>query len=229
MIIEINALIYHIAKIIKVLPWYFNMYPMPAITLMDIINIESSLGEKIFSCYNKACVIARISNTCRVFNKIIREEMTKRQDEYFIVDLPKIIEKSVKKFTYINLGFKSKNNISKVEKEYVGYYINSSNMDKDTFESEYEAEINAFDKKINNSNYYDNILQQMIKQFKHYVVLSNNYMWQGFFGDFYRTIMIYYYVFIKCVLKYKLVKKDFEGEEHHITMLNRIFTIELIE
>lgn len=205
------------------------MFPIPAITLMDIINIESSLGEKIFSCYNKACVIARISNTCRVFNKIIREEMTKRRDEYFIVDLPKIIEKSVKKFTYINLGFKSKNNISKVEKEYVGYYINSSNMDKDTFESEYEAEINAFDKKINNSNYYDNILQQMIKQFKHYVVLSNNYMWQGFFGDFYRTIMIYYYVFIKCVLKYKLKKKDFEGEEQHITMLNRIFTIELIE
>ena len=102
-------------------------------------------------------------------------------------------------------------------------------MDKDTFESEYEAEINAFDKKINNSNYYDNILQQMIKQFKHYVVLSNNYMWQGFFGDFYRTIMIYYYVFIKCVLNYKLKKKDFEGEEQHITMLNRIFTIELIE
>jgi len=69
----------------------------------------------------------------------------------------------------------------------------------------------------------------MIKQFKYYVVLSNNYMWQGFFGDFYRTIMIYYYVFIKCVLQYTLKKKDFEGEEHLIAMLNRIFTIELIE
>jgi hypothetical protein len=196
---------------------------------MDIIDIESSLGEKIFSCYNKVRVIARISNTCRVFNKIIKKEMMKRRDEYFIVDLPKIIEKSVKKFTYINLGFKSKNNISKVEKEYVCYYINSSIADKDIFDSEYQAEIDAFEKQINNSNYYDNILQQMIKQFKYYVVLSNSYMWQGFFGDFYRTIMIYYYVFIKCVLKYTLKKKDFEGEEHLITMLNRIFTIEMIE
>jgi hypothetical protein len=202
---------------------------MPSITFMDIIDIESSLGEKIFSCYNKARVIARISNTCRVFNKIIKKEMMKRRDEYFIVDLPKIIEKSVKKFTYINLGFKSKKNISKVEKEYASYYINSSIADKDIFDSEYQAEIDAFEKQINNSNYYDNILQQMIKQFKYYVVLSNSYMWQGFFGDFYRTIMIYYYVFIKCVLKYTLKKKDFEGEEHLITMLNRIFTIEMIE
>jgi len=74
---------------------------MSSITFMDIIDIESSLGEKIFSCYNKVRVIARISNTCRVFNKIIKNEMMKRRDEYFIVDLPKIIEKSVKKFTYI--------------------------------------------------------------------------------------------------------------------------------
>ena len=150
--------------------------------------------------------------------------MTKRRDEYFIVDLPKIIEKSVKKFTYINLGFKSKNNISKVEKEYVGYYINSSNMDKDTFESQYEAEINTFDKKINNSNYYDNILQQMITEFLIWLKFTRIYYTsQEFICNFHTTMMINTYTFIKCGMKYTLTKKDFEGKEYVLSVLEKLF------
>jgi hypothetical protein len=41
--------------------------------------------------------------------------------------------------------------------------------------------------------------------------------------------MIEHYVFIISIMNYVLKKKDFEGEEHLIAMLQNLFTEELIE
>ena len=201
---------------------------MLSITLMDIINIESSLGEKIL-CDNKSHSIICCNNTCSTFNKITKEEIKKYRDEYFLVNLPKKIEKTIKRFTYLELGFKSKKYISKVEKEYIDYYINIYNMNIEEFDTEYEEILDDFGEKINSSVYYYDILQQMIKQIKNYIVLSNNYIRRRFLCEFYRIMLINYYVFIKCIMKYTLRKKDFEGEEHLILALDNLFIIEIIE
>ncbi len=64
----------------------------------------------------------------------------------------------------MELGFKSKKYISKVEKEYIDYYINIYNMNIEEFDTEYEEILDDFGEKINSSVYYYDILQQMIKQ-----------------------------------------------------------------
>jgi meiotically up-regulated gene 157 (Mug157) protein len=71
----------------------------------------------------------------------------------------------------------------------------------------------------------------MIKQFKYYIILSNdnNYIWHGLYGNLYKKMMIEHYVFIISIMNYVLTKKDFEGEEHLIAMLQHLFTKELIE
>jgi hypothetical protein len=129
----------------------------------------------------------------------------------------------------LELGFKSKKYISKVEKEYIDYYINIYNMNIEEFDTEYEEILDDFGEKINNSVYYYDILQQMIKQIKNYIVLSNNYIRRKFLCEFYRIMLINYYVFIKCIMKYTLRKKDFEGEEHLILALDNLFIIEIVE
>ena len=71
----------------------------------------------------------------------------------------------------------------------------------------------------------------MIKQFKYYIILSNNnnYIWYELYGTLYKKMLINYYVFIISIMNYVLTKKDFEGEEHLIGMFQRLFTIEIIE
>jgi len=104
-------------------------------------------------------------------------------------------------------------------------------MNREHYLSMYEeSTIDALEK-INNSIYYDKILQQMIKQFKYYIILSNdnNYIWHGLWGNLYKKMMIEHYVFIISIMNYVFKKKDFEGEEHLIAMLQHLFTEELIE
>jgi hypothetical protein len=103
-------------------------------------------------------------------------------------------------------------------------------MDREHYLSIYESTIDALREKINNSIYYENILRQMIKQFKYYIILSNNnnYIWYGLYGNLYKRMMIEHYVFIISIMNYVLKKKDFEGEEHLITILNKIVNIEII-
>ncbi len=159
----------------------------------SVISIEDT-----YNTFEKDVLDSR-----QIAYKITREEIEKRRKEYYCEHIPKKIEEAMKMFTYSELGITTKKYMRLIPSKYQNNYMNVSNMNREHYLSMYEeSTIDALEK-INNSIYYDKILQQMIKQFKHYVVLSNNYMWQGFFGDFYRTIMIYYYVFIQCVLKYK--------------------------
>jgi hypothetical protein len=203
---------------------------MSSITFIDIINTESSLGEKIF-CDNKAYTIACISNTCSIFNKITRDEIAKRREEYYCEHIPKKIEEAMKMFTYSELGITTKKYMRIIPIKYHNNYMNFSNMDREHYLSIYESTIDALGEKINNSIYYENVLRQMIKQFKYYIILSNdnNYIWHGLYGNLYKKMMIEHYVFIISIMKYVLTKKDFEGEEHIIAMLQHLFTKELIE
>ena len=203
---------------------------MPSIYLMDIIDTEASLGEKIFGD-NKAYTIVCISNTCSAFNKITKEEIAKRREEYYCEHIPKKIEEAMKMFTYSDLGITTKKYERLIPCKYQNNYMNFSNMDREDYLSIYESTMDALVEKINNSIYYENILRQMIKQFKYYIILSNdnNYIWHGLYGNLYKKMMIELYVFIISIMNYVLKKKDFEGEEHLIAMLQNLFTEELIE
>ena len=202
---------------------------MPSIYLMDIIDTEASLGEKILGD-NKAYTIVCISNTCSAFNKITKEEIAKRREEYYCEHIPKKIEEAMKMFTYSDLGITTKKYMKLIPIKYRNNYMNYSNMDREHYLSIYESTIDALREKINNSIYYENILRQMIKQFKYYIILSNNnnYRWYGLYGNLYKKMMIEHYAFIISIMNYVLKKKDFEGEEHIITILNKIVNIEII-
>ncbi len=202
---------------------------MPSIYLMDIIDTEASLGEKILGD-NKAYTIVCISNTCTTFNKITKEEIAKRRKEYYCEHIPKKIEEAMKMFTYSDLGITTKKYMKLIPIKYRNNYMNYSNMDREHYLSIYESTIDAIREKINNSIYYENILRQMIKQFKYYIILSNNnnYIWYGLYGNLYKKMMIELYVFIISIMNYVFTKKDFEGEEHLITILNKIVNIEII-
>jgi hypothetical protein len=197
---------------------------------MDIIDTEASLGEKIFGD-NKAYTIVCVSNTCSAFNKITRDEIAKRREEYYCEHIPKKIEEAMKMFTYSDLGITTKKYERLIPCKYQNNYMNFSNMDREHYLSIYESTMDALVEKINNSIYYENILRKMIKQFKYYIILSNdnNYIWHGLYGNLYKKMMIELYVFIISIMKYVLTKKDFEGEEHLIAMLQHLFTEELIE
>ena len=202
---------------------------MPSISLMDIIYTEASLGDNIFS-NNKEHTIVCISNTCSTFNKITKEEIAKRREEYYCEHIPKKIEEAMKMFTYSELGITTKKYTKLIPIKYRNNYMNFSNMDREHYLSIYESTMDALVEKINNSIYYENILRQMIKQFKYYIILSNdnNYIWHGLYGNLYKKMMIEHYVFIISKMNYVLKKKDFEGEEHLITILNKIVNIEII-
>jgi hypothetical protein len=197
---------------------------------MDIIYTEASLGDNIFS-NNKEHTIVCISNTCSTFNKITKEEIAKRREEYYCEHIPKKIEEAMKMFTYSELGITTKKYERLIPCKYQNNYMNFSNMDREHYLSIYESTMDALVEKINNSIYYENILRQMIKQFKYYIILSNdnNYIWHGLYGNLYKRMMIEHYVFIISIMNYVLTKKDFEGEEHLIAMLQHLFTKELIE
>jgi hypothetical protein len=197
---------------------------------MDIIDTEASLGEKIFGD-NKAYTIVCISNTCSAFNKIAKDEIAKHRDKYYCEHIPKKIEEAMKMFTYSEIGIKTKKYTRIIPFKYRNNYMNFSNMDREHYLSIYESTIDVLGEKINNSIYYENVLQQMIKQFKYYIILSNdnNYIWHRLYGNLYKKMMIEHYVFIISIMNYVLTKKDFEGEEHLIAMLQHLFTKELIE
>lgn len=156
-------------------------------------------------------------------------EIAPRNNEYYMIDFHKKIKDIMKKCTYTYLGFKCKNKLYglNVENEYIDYYINGSKMDRDAYDS--FTTIDSLGEQINNSIYYDIVLQQIIKEFKNNVWRRHNFKSHEFSLDFYRTMLMNYYAFIKYGMNYTLTKKDFEGQEYLISMLDDISIIEIIE
>ena len=69
---------------------------MSSVSLIDIINMEYSLGDKILS-KNRALTTMRLNNTCKLFNKITKDEISNHREEYYKVLLPKKIEETIEK------------------------------------------------------------------------------------------------------------------------------------
>ncbi len=115
---------------------------MSSISFIDIITTESSLGEKIL-CDNKAYTIVCISNTCTAFNKITREGIAKRREEYYCEHIPKKIEEAMKMFTYSELGITTKKYERLIPCKYRNNYMNFSNMNREHYLSIYESTMDA--------------------------------------------------------------------------------------
>jgi ADP-dependent phosphofructokinase/glucokinase len=65
-----------------------------SISLMDILNTESSLSEKILGD-NNAPITVCINGTCSMFNKMTAEDITQHREEYYIQYLPVKIEETI--------------------------------------------------------------------------------------------------------------------------------------
>jgi hypothetical protein len=168
---------------------------MLSITLMDIINIESSLGEKIL-CDNKSYSIICCNNTCSAFNKITKAEISNHREEYYKVLLPKKIEESIENKMFAILKNPNNTCIYKTP-------------------NEYEEELKVFISHINEYN-YESILEKMINIFKDYV--REYYLYDNHTGRYcmFGILMNEYYNLIKYRMKYELKKEDFNEEDDDI-------------
>ena len=167
---------------------------MSSISLIDIINIEFSLGDNILrddniDAYTAVC----INNTCKIFNKITKEEIIKHQEEYYKCFLPKQIEKTI-------------------EDKMFSILKNPKNANTYKEPSEYEADLVELAKKINKNN-YDIILAKIISLYKEYVYQYYMYDNNGGRAYMFGILMNEYYNFIKNHMKYELKREDFDEED----------------
>jgi hypothetical protein len=166
---------------------------MSEISLIDIIAVEYSLGDKIL-CDSKIYTttgIKHINNTCRIFNKITKNE------------IPEKIEETIEKKTFSIL--KMLNNLPSV-----CVYKTPE---------EYDAVLENLVSLINNRS-YDNILARMIEQFKDYV--REYYLYDNNRGGRYYmfgTLMNEYYKFIRYHMKHEFKTEDFKEDDDDITEL----------
>lgn len=155
--------------------------------------MEYSLGYMILS-KNIAITIMRINNTCKLFNKITKDEISNHREEYYKVLLPKKIEESIENKMFAIL--KNPNN--------TGVYKTPN---------EYEEDLKAFISHINEYN-YESILEKMINIFKDYVreyyINDNRDCRYCMFG----ILINEYYNLIKYRMKYEFKKEDFNEEDY---------------
>jgi len=178
---------------------------MSEISLIDIIAVEYSLGDKIL-CDSKIYTttgIKHINNTCRIFNKITKNEIKKCEEEYYITYIPEKIEETIEKKTFSIL--KMLNNLPSV----CAYKT----------PEEYDVVLENLVSLINNRS-YDNILARMIEQFKDYV--REYYLYDNNRGGRYYmfgTLMNEYYKFIRYHMKHEFKTEDFKEDDDDITEL----------
>ena len=167
---------------------HFRIREMSSISLMDIIDKEYSLGDKILS-QNTATTAKCINNTCAIFNKITQKEIDNHREEYYKVLLPKKIEKTIENKTFSILK-------------------NPSNVNTYNTPEEYDAELVVLTSQINESN-YDSILAIMIDKFKDYV--RECYFYHNSGNRYYMIgiLMNELYNFIKHRMKHEFKKEDF--------------------
>lgn len=168
---------------------------MSPITLIAILDIESSLGELIL-LDNSAITLTCISNTCKIFNTLAKSINTRNREEYYR-ELPKMIENTIKQLVSLMLS-DLHSNIDEIGKQ--------------------ELLLQKYTDKINDY-YYNTILTKMLELLKKSIRDSynniNTYIW----SKIYRFTMIEYYMFIKCYMNYELTKDDFKDDITVIDML----------
>jgi hypothetical protein len=162
-----------------------------SISLMDILNTESSLSEKILGD-NNAPITVCINGTCSMFNKMTAEDITQHREEYYIQYLPVKIEETIEKKMFAVL--KNPRNVC-VYKE----------------PKEYDADLEKLASHINENN-RDSILEKMINKYKDYV---RDYYHTGGY-EMFDILMKEFSVFVQKHMKYEITREDFEEEEVEI-------------
>ena len=162
-----------------------------SISLMDILNTESSLSEKILGD-NNAPITVCINGTCSMFNKMTAEDITQHREEYYIQYLPVKIEETIEKKMFAVL--KNPRNV-RVYKE----------------PKEYDADLEKLASHINENN-RDSILEKMINKYKDYV---RDYYHTGGY-EMFDILMKEFSVFVQKHMKYEITREDFEEEEVEI-------------
>jgi hypothetical protein len=181
---------------------------MSEISLIDIITLEYSLGDKIL-CDSKIYTtmgIKHINNTCRIFNKITKNEIKRCEEEYYIIYIPTKIEDTIEQKTFSIL--KMLNNLN-----------NLASVSVYKTPEEYDAVLESLVSLINNRN-YDSILARMIDQFKDYV--REYYLYDNNRGGRYYmfgTLMNEYYKFIRYQMKHEFKREDFKEDDDDIADL----------
>jgi len=175
---------------------------MSPISLMDIINIEYSLGEKILydnNMFNTVC----ISNTCSTFNKIAKDEIAKHRNKYYCEHIPKKIEDIIEKKMFALLKNKYNSNVYKRVEEY-------------------EEDLKVLALKINEYN-YDSVLTKMInlyqENFRDYDMCCNITPACYISG----VLMKEFYNFIKFRMNYDLKREEFDNEDVTICDMIRLY------
>ena len=162
-----------------------------SIRLMDILNTESSLSEKILGD-NNAPITVCINGTCTMFNKMTTEDVVQHREEYYIQYLPIKIEETIEKKMFAVL--KNPRNVC-VYKE----------------PQEYDADLEKLASHINENN-RDSILEKMINKYKDYV---RDYYHTGGY-EMFDILMKEFSVFVQKHMKYEITREDFEEEEVEI-------------
>lgn len=127
-----------------------------------------------------------ISNTCNIFNELVKEDMKKHYIEYSKKMIPQKIEKLT-------------------ECKMFAYYKNPNNTKTYKTVEEYDKEIEELSKQINKDN-YDDILESMKKSYVSYMFESK--ISRGREYASYSFIENEYAMFIKNVLNYDISEYD---------------------
>jgi hypothetical protein len=162
---------------------------------MDIINMEYSLGIKIFGD-NNAPITSRINNTCKMFNKITSEDIVKHREEYYMWYLPKQIEETVEKKMFSML--KHQHNVNVYKKP-----------------EEYEKDLEVLASHINEYN-RDSILAKMLNLYETNAI--DYYMCYNITSACYISgiLMKEFYNFIKYHMNREISRKEYDNEEEDI-------------
>ena len=160
---------------------------------MDVLNMESSLGDKIL-CDNDSPITVCINNTCTMFNKMTTEDIAKHRQEYYKRYLPKKIEETI-------------------ENKMFSILKNPLNVNVYKEPEEYDADLEKLASQINEYN-RDSILEIMLCEFKNYV--SEYYLYDNNRDgnyNMYGILMKEFYNFIKNLMKHEITREDFDDEE----------------
>jgi hypothetical protein len=159
---------------------------------MDILNMESSLGDKIL-CENDSQITVCINNTCTMFNKMTKEDIAKHRQEYYKRYLPKKIKETI-------------------ENKMFSILKNPLNVNVYKEPEEYDADLEKLASQINEYN-RDSILARMLCEFKNYAseyyIYDDKLCMDG-------ILMKECYNFITNHMKYEITREDFEEDEYDI-------------